>query len=97
MKKISSILKTSFFKDLPYNDKIKITSMVKDNWKHTIIALAVIVCGILIVASSFIGKVHNYDTIINIAMIILSIVDSLFILYNNKKFNKNLNKFKAKI
>ena len=67
MRKSSSIIRTDWFKNLSYNEKLTITAEIKDNWKTSIILLAIIVCAMLILISSFIGKTHYYENIINIS------------------------------
>ena len=54
MRKSSSIIRTDWFKNLSYNEKLTITAEIKDNWKTSIILLAIIVCAMLILISSLI-------------------------------------------
>ena len=54
MRNASSVLNTDWFKNLNYNDKLKTTSIVKGNWKISIILLSIVVCEMLILISSFI-------------------------------------------
>lgn len=92
MRKSSSIIRTDWFKNLSYNEKLTITAEIKDNWKTSIILLAIIVCAMLILISSFIGKTHYYENIINIAIFIVSILVVVGLVINNRKFNKDIKK-----
>ena len=85
MRKSSSILKTDWFKALSYNEKLETTAKVKGNWKTSIILLSILVCEMLILISSFIGKTHYYENIINISILIVSGVVAIFLIINNKK------------
>ena len=90
MRKSSSIIKTDWFKSLSYNEKLKITSKIKSNWKTSIILLAIIVCAMLILISSFIGKTNYYENIINILILIISVIVTIFLIINNQKLEKNI-------
>ena len=90
MRKSSSIIKTDWFKNLSYNEKIKTTSKIKSNWKTSIILLSIIVCAMLILISSFIGKTHYYENIINILIFITSVIVTIFLIINNQKLLKDL-------
>ena len=92
MRKSSSIIRTDWFKNLSYNEKLTITAEIKDNWKTSIILLAIIVCAMLILISSFIGKTHYYENIVNIAIFIVSILVVVGLVINNRKFNKDIKK-----
>ncbi|MDU2489079.1 MAG: hypothetical protein E7D27_00625 [Clostridium celatum] len=92
MRKSSSIIKTDWFKNLSYNEKIEITSKIKSNWKTSIILLAIIVCAMLILISSFIGKTHYYENIINVLILIISIIVTIFLIINNKKLSNDIKK-----
>ena len=92
MQKSSSILKTDWFKSLSYNEKLETTSKVKGNWKTSIILLAILVCEMLILISSFIGKTHYYENIINISILIVSGVVAIFLVNNNQKLSKDIKK-----
>lgn len=92
MKISSSIIKTDWFKGLSYNERIKATSKIKGNWKVSILLLAVIVCEMLILISSFIGKTHYYENIINISMIVVSTIVTILLIINNQKLNKDIKK-----
>ena len=92
MRKSSSIIKTDWFKSLSYNKKLQTTSKIKSNWKTSIILLAIIVCAMLILISSFIGKTHYYENIINISILIVSGVVAIFLIINNKKLSKDIKK-----
>ena len=78
--------------NLNYNDKLKTTSIVKGNWKISIILLSIVVCEMLILISSFIGKTHYYENIINISVLIISIIVTISLIINNQKLNKDLKK-----
>ena len=92
MRKSSSILKTDWFKALSYNEKLETTAKVKGNWKTSIILLSILVCEMLILISSFIGKTHYYENIINISILIVSGVVAIFLIINNKKLSKYIKK-----
>ena len=92
MRKSSSIIKTDWFKSLSYNEKLEITSKIKSNWKTSIILLAIIVCAMLILISSFIGKTHYYENIINVLISIISIIVTILLIINNKKLSDNIKK-----
>ena len=92
MRNASSVLNTDWFKNLNYNDKLKTTSIVKGNWKISIILLSIVVCEMLILISSFIGKTHYYENIINISVLIISIIVTISLIINNQKLNKDLKK-----
>lgn len=92
MRKSSSILKTDWFKALSYNEKLETTAKVKGNWKTSIILLSILVCEMLILISSFIGKTHYYENIINISILIVSGVVAIFLIINNKKLSKDIKK-----
>ena len=92
MRKSSSIIKTDWFKSLSYNEKLEITSKIKSNWKTIIILLAIIVCAMLILISSFIGKTNYYENIINILILIISVIVTIFLIINNQKLSKNIKK-----
>lgn len=92
MKKSSAILKTDWFKGLSYNEKINITAKIKFNWKTSIILLAVIVCEMLILISSFIGKIHYYENMINILILLTCIVITILLVINNKKLLNDIKK-----
>lgn len=92
MRKSSSIIKTDWFKNLSYNEKIETTSKIKSNWKTSIILLAIIVCAMLILISSFIGKTHYYENIINVLILIISIIVTIFLIINNKKLSNDIKK-----
>ena len=87
MRSSSSVLKTDWFKSLSYNEKINTTGKVKANWKRSIILLAITICEMLILISSFIGKNHNHEDIINISAIV-----TISLIINNQKLNKELKK-----
>lgn len=93
MRNASSVLNTDWFKNLNYNDKLKTTSIVKGNWKISIILLSIVVCEMLILISSFIGKTHYYENIINISVLIISIIVTISLIINNQKLNKDLKKY----
>lgn len=90
MKKSSSIIKTDWFKGLSYNEKIKITSKIKYNWKISIILLSIIICEMLILISSFIGKIHYYENVINMLILLTSIVITILLIINNQKLSNNI-------
>ena len=90
MRNASSVLNTDWFKNLNYNEKI--TSILKGNWKISIILLSIVVCEMLILISSFIGKTHYYENIINISVLIISIIVTISLIINNQKLNKDLKK-----
>lgn len=90
MRKSSSIIKTDWFKSLSYNEKLETTSKIKSNWKTSIILLAIIVCAMLILISSFIGKTHYYENIINILILIVEVIVTIFLVINNQKLEKNI-------
>lgn len=90
MRSSSSVLKTDWFKSLSYNEKINTTGKVKANWKRSIILLAITVCEMLILISSFIGKNHNHEDIINIALLTISAIVTISLIINNQKLNKEL-------
>lgn len=92
MRSSSSVLKTDWFKKLTYNEKINTTGKVKANWKRSIILLAITVCEMLILISSFIGKNHNYENVINIVLLIISAIVTISLIVNNQKLNKELKK-----
>lgn len=92
MRKSSSIIKTDWFKSLSYNEKLETTAKIKGNWKTSIILLSIIVCEMLILISSFIGKTHYYENIINISILIVSIIVTFFIIINNRKLSKDIKK-----
>lgn len=92
MRNASSVLNTDWFKNLNYNDKLKTTSIVKGNCKISIILLSIVVCEMLILISSFIGKTHYYENIINISVLIISIIVTISLIINNQKLNKDLKK-----
>ncbi len=92
MRKSSSIIKTDWFKNLSYNEKIETTSKIKSNWKTSIILLAIIVCAMLILISSFIGKTHYYENIINVLILIIIIIVTIFLIINNKKLSNDIKK-----
>ena len=92
MRSSSSVLKTDGFKSLSYNEKINTTGKVKANWKRSIILLAITVCEMLILISSFIGKNHNHEDIINIALLTISAIVTISLIINNQKLNKELKK-----
>ena len=92
MRNASSVLNTDWFKNLNYNDKLKTTSIVKGNWKISIILLSIVVCEMLILISSFISKTHYYENIINISVLIISIIVTISLIINNQKLNKDLKK-----
>ena len=92
MRNASSVLNTDWFKNLNYNDKLKTTSIVKGNWKISIILLSIVVCEMLILISSFIGKNHNHEDIINIALLTISAIVTISLIINNQKLNKELKK-----
>ena len=77
---------------LNYHDNLKTTSIVKGNWKISIILLSIVVCEMLILISSFIGKTHYYENIINISVLIISIIVTISLIINNQKLNKDLKK-----
>lgn len=97
MREVSSEIKNSWFRELSNSNKLKVTSKVKDNWKKTIILLAITIAAMLILVSLFIGKTHNNDNLISICMLVVSIIVLLFIIYYNKQFKKDLNNFKNQI
>ena len=84
MRKSSSIIRTDWFKNLSYNEKLTITAEIKDNWNTSIILLAIIVCAMLILISSFIGKTHYYENIINISILIINIIVTILLIVNNQ-------------
>ncbi|MBM6820821.1 MULTISPECIES: hypothetical protein [Clostridia] len=90
MRKSSSIIKTDWFKSLSYNEKLETTSKIKSNWKTSIILLAIIVCAMLILISSFIGKTHYYENTINILILIVGVIVTIFLVINNQKLEKNI-------
>ena len=92
MRKSSAIIKTEWFKDLSNNEKRLTTSKIKENWKISIILMSILVCDMLILISSFIGKTHYYENIINIAIFIVSILVVVGLVINNRKFNKDIKK-----
>lgn len=92
MRKSSSIIKTDWFRNLSYNQKIETTSKIKSNWKTSIILLAIIVCAMLILISSFIGKTHYYENIINVLILIISIIVTILLIINNKKLSNDIKK-----
>ena len=92
MRKSSSIIRTDWFKNLSYNEKLTITAEIKDNWKTSIILLAIIVCAMLIFISSFIGKTHYYENIINISILIINIIVTILLIVNNQKLSKDIKK-----
>lgn len=92
MRSASSVLNTDWFKSLSYNDKLKATSIVKGNWKISIILLSIIVCEMLILISSFIGKTNYYENFVNISVLIISITVVILLIINNQKLNKYLKK-----
>lgn len=92
MRKSSSIIRTDWFRNLSYNQKIETTSKIKSNWKTSIILLAIIVCAMLILISSFIGKTHYYENIINVLILIISIIVTILLIINNKKLSNDIKK-----
>lgn len=92
MRKSSSVIKTEWFKNLSYNEKLKITAKIKGNWKASIILLAIIVCTMLILISSFIGKIHYYENIINMLILIINIIVTILLIVNNQKLLKDIKK-----
>lgn len=92
MRKSSSIIKTDWFKSLSYNEKLKTTSKIKNNWKTSIILLAIIVCAMLILISSFIGKSNYYENIINVSILIINIIVTILLIVNNQKLLKDIKK-----
>ena len=92
MRKSSSIIRTDWFKNLSYNEKLTITAEIKDNWKTSIILLAIIVCAMLILISSFIGKTHYYENIIYISILIINILVTILLIVNNQKLSKDIKK-----
>ena len=90
MRKSSSILKTDWFKALSYNEKLETTAKVKGNWKTSIILLSILVCEMLILISSFIGKTHYYENTINILILIVGVIVTIFLVINNQKLEKNI-------
>ena len=92
MRKSSSIIKTDWFKSLSYNEKLKTTSKIKNNWKTSIILLAIIVCEMLILISSFIGKSNYYENIINVSILIINIIVTILLIVNNQKLSKDIKK-----
>ena len=92
MRKSSSIIKTDWFKSLSYNEKLETTSKIKSNWKTSIILLAIVVCAMLILISSFIGKTHYYESTINMLILIINIVVTILLILNNQKLSKDIKK-----
>ena len=92
MRSSSSVLKTDWFKSLSYNEKLKTTSKIKNNWKTSIILLAIIVCAMLILISSFIGKSNYYENIINVSILIINIIVTILLIVNNQKLLKDIKK-----
>ena len=90
MRKSSSIIKTNWFKNLSYNEKVEVTAKIKGNWKTSIILLAIVVCAMLI--SSFIGKTHYYESTINMLILIINIVVTILLILNNQKLSKDIKK-----
>lgn len=92
MRKSSSVIKTEWFKNLSYNEKLKITTKIKYNWKASIILLSIIVCTMLILISSFIGKIHYYENVINMLILIINIIVTILLIVNNQKLSKDIKK-----
>ena len=92
MRKSSSIIKTNWFKNLSHNEKVEVTAKIKGNWKSSIILLAIVVCAMLILISSFIGKTHYYESTINMLILIINIVVTILLILNNQKLSKDIKK-----
>lgn len=92
MRKSSAIIKTEWFKDLSNNEKRLTTSKIKENWKISIILMSILVCEMLILISSFIGKTHYYENIINISILIINIIVTILLIVNNQKLSKDIKK-----
>ncbi|MEN8076306.1 hypothetical protein ABFP60_05040 [Clostridioides difficile] len=92
MRKSSSIIRSDWFKSLSYDEKLSTTAKIKGNWKISIILLAIIVCEMLILISSFIGKTHYYENIIDISILVVSIIVTFSLIINNQKLMKDIKK-----
>lgn len=92
MKKASSIIKYDWFKNLSYDEKLITTSKIKSNWKISIILLSIIVCEMLILISSFIGKTNYYENTIDILISIVSIIVIVSLIINNQKLMNDIKK-----
>ena len=92
MKIQSSIIKEDWFKNLKYESKISITSIIKSSWKTSIILLSIAVAILLIIVSTFIGNGNKYDSIISILGSLTSVIVLLALIKNNKKYTENISK-----
>lgn len=96
MNKSQKILKSNWFINLDRNDKIKITTFLKDFWKKDIILVALLVCWIMIIIATFIGDGINYEQQVSILAILYSAITIVILILGKKKYYSDINNFKGK-
>ena len=94
MKEASSLINFQWYKELAYEKKIKATTIIKENWKVSIILISINIGSGLVSISTFMGKTHTHDNIVSIFTIITSIVIFILLLTNCKKVKSSIEKFK---
>ncbi len=94
MKDASANINSKWFKELDNSKKRKATSLIKQNWKVSIILISFNIGGGLITISTFMGKDGSNDLIVNIAVAIFAAVIGLLLLINNNRLKLELEKEK---
>lgn len=94
MKKSKDILNNDWFQKLDRDDKIKVTKFLKKFWKRDIILISLLLGCILIVVSTLIGTGSNYGNEVSILAIFYSIISTIILILNKKKYYYSVNNFK---
>lgn len=93
MNDANKIVRKEWYKSLDRNNKIKVTSMLKDFWKMNIILIALMIGVILIVVSTFTGSGNKYQNIISIVALILAIFSVMTSILSRKKYYEKIDEF----
>ena len=96
MKKASAYIELDWYKSLGYQRKIEMTSLIKSNWKTSIILLSINIGGGLVTISTFMGKKNSNSAIVNIFVIIVVVMIAIALIVNNKKLTTLIEKFRLK-
>ncbi len=96
MKKASRYIELEWYKSLGYQKKIEMTSLIKSNWKTSIILIATNIGAGLVSISTFMGKKNSNGNVVNIFVIIVVVIIAIGLLLNNKKLTTLIEKFRLR-
>ena len=97
MKKASAYIELDWYKSLGNQKKREMTSLIKNNWKTSIILIAINIGAGLVSVSTFMGKKNSNNTVVNISVIIVVAIVAVILILNNKKLATLIEKFRMKI